>query len=55
MLHTGLGPDAASSGFMCQVIAAALQLAGMPVPRGGGSVLVVIADGELTDIPDTLN
>ena len=40
VLHTGLGPDAASSGFMCQVIAGALQLGGMPVPRGGGSVLV---------------
>jgi phytoene dehydrogenase-like protein len=40
VLHTGLGPDAALSGFMTQVIAAALQLGGMPVPRGGGSTLV---------------
>jgi phytoene dehydrogenase-like protein len=40
VLHTGLGPDQASSGFMTQVIACALQLGGMPVPRGGGSVLV---------------
>jgi phytoene dehydrogenase-like protein len=40
VLHTGLGPDQATSGFMTQVIAAALQLGGMPVPVGGGRVLV---------------
>ena len=40
VLHTGLGPDQASSGFMAQVIAVAIQLGGMPVPRGGGSELV---------------
>ena len=40
VLHTGLGPDQASSGFMAQVIAVAVQLGGMPVPRGGGSELV---------------
>ena len=40
VLHTGLGPDQATSGFMTQVIAAALQLGGMPVPIGGGRVLV---------------
>jgi phytoene dehydrogenase-like protein len=40
VLHTGLGPDQATSGFMTQVIACALQLGGMPVPKGGGSVLV---------------
>jgi phytoene dehydrogenase-like protein len=40
VLHTGLGPDQAASGFMTQVIAAALQLGGMPVPRGGGVKLV---------------
>jgi phytoene dehydrogenase-like protein len=40
VLHTGLGPDDATSGFMCQVIACALQLGGMPVPKGGGVVLV---------------
>ena len=40
VLHTGLGPDQATSGFMTQVIACALQLGGMPVPRGGGVVLV---------------
>jgi phytoene dehydrogenase-like protein len=40
VLHTGLGPDQASSGFMTQVIACALQLGGMPVPRGGGVRLV---------------
>ncbi|HWG56551.1 MAG TPA: NAD(P)/FAD-dependent oxidoreductase [Gaiellaceae bacterium] len=40
VLHTGLGPDQATSGFMTQVIACALQLAGMPVPKGGGVRLV---------------
>jgi phytoene dehydrogenase-like protein len=40
VLHTGLGPDQATSGFMTQVIACALQLGGMPVPKGGGNVLV---------------
>jgi phytoene dehydrogenase-like protein len=40
VLHTGLGPDQATSGFMTQVIACALQLGGMPVPKGGGSRLV---------------
>ena len=40
VLHTGLGPDHATSGFMTQVIACALQLGGMPVPKGGGVVLV---------------
>ncbi len=39
VLHTGLGPDAAGSGFMLQVIAAALQMGGMPVPQGGGARL----------------
>ena len=40
MLHTGLGPDAAASGFMTQVIAVAIQEGGMPVPKGGGARLV---------------
>jgi phytoene dehydrogenase-like protein len=40
VLHTGLGPDAATSGFMTRVIAAAIELGGMPVPRGGGARLV---------------
>ena len=39
VLHTGLGPDAAMSGFMTQVIAVAVQEGGMPVPRGGGAKL----------------
>ena len=50
MLHTGLGPDQAMSGFMTQVIACALQLGGMPVPKGGGVALVealaaIVRDG----------
>src|SRR5438067_4107724 len=39
VLHTGLGPDAAASGFMTQVIAVAIQEGGMPIPRGGGARL----------------
>src|SRR5262249_58483202 len=39
VLHTGLGPDAATSGFMTQGIAVAVQQGGMPVPRGGGAKL----------------
>jgi phytoene dehydrogenase-like protein len=40
VLHTGLGPDAAGSGFMTQVIGIAVQEGGMPIPRGGGARLV---------------
>ena len=40
MLHTGLGPEQPVSGFMTKVIGAALQLGGMPVPKGGGVRLV---------------
>jgi phytoene dehydrogenase-like protein len=39
VLHTGLGPDQATSGFMTQVIAVAVQEGGMPIPRGGGAKL----------------
>ena len=49
VLHTGLGPDQATSGFMTQVIACALQLGGMPVPRGGGVKLVEALTGIVRD------
>jgi phytoene dehydrogenase-like protein len=49
VLHTGLGPDAASSGFMAQVIAVALELGGMPVPRSGGVKLVEALAGIVRD------
>jgi phytoene dehydrogenase-like protein len=39
VLHTGLGPDAAASGYMAQVIAVAVQEGGMPIPTGGGQKL----------------
>src|SRR5262249_58411644 len=39
VLHAGLGPDEASSGFMTQVIAVAVQEGGMPVPLGGSAKL----------------
>jgi len=40
VLHTGLGPDAAASGFMTLVIGVAIQEGGMPIPCGGGARLV---------------
>ncbi len=49
VLHTGVGPDAACSGFMTQVIAAAIELGGMPVPKGGGSKLVEALGGIIRD------
>jgi phytoene dehydrogenase-like protein len=49
VLHTGLGPDAASSGFMAQVIGVAIELGGMPVPRGGGVKLVDALAGIIRD------
>ena len=49
MLHTGLGPDAAASGFMAQVIGVAIELGGMPVPRGGGVKLVDALAGIVRD------
>jgi phytoene dehydrogenase-like protein len=49
VLHTGLGPDAAASGFMAQVIGVAIELGGMPVPRGGGSTLVDALAGMVAD------
>jgi phytoene dehydrogenase-like protein len=39
VLHTGLGPEAAASGYMTQVIAVSIQEAGIPIPRGGGAHL----------------
>jgi phytoene dehydrogenase-like protein len=49
VLHTGLGPDQAMSGFMTQVIACALQLGGIPVPKGGGVMLVDALAGIVRD------
>jgi len=49
VLHTGLGPDQATSGFMTEVIACALQLGGMPVPKGGGVKLVEGLAGVVRD------
>jgi phytoene dehydrogenase-like protein len=53
VLHTGLGPDAASSGFMAQVIGLAIELGGMPVPRGGGVKLVDALVGMIEDAGGT--
>jgi phytoene dehydrogenase-like protein len=39
VLHTGLGPDAAASGYMAQVIAVTTQEGGVPIPHGGGQKL----------------
>jgi len=40
VLHTGLGPDQAVSGYMAKVIAFSLEAAGAPVVRGGSARLV---------------
>jgi len=49
VLHTGLGPDAALSGFMTQVIGVAIEMGGMPVPRGGGIKLVEALESVIRD------
>ena len=49
VLHTGLGPEQATSGFMTKVVSCALQLGGMPVPKGGGIVLVEALAGIVRD------
>jgi len=49
ILHAGLGPENAGSGFMNKVMAAALQSGGMPVPKGGGARL---SDGLVRFIRD---
>ena len=41
VLHTGLGPDNALSGFMDRLIFFSLEIAGMPVVKGGGKNLVM--------------
>lgn len=48
-LHNGLGPDDAASAFITKVIAAAIAMGGMPVPVGGGSVLVDALTEIITD------
>lgn len=40
VLHTGLGPDQTASGFMAKVIAFSLEVAGMPIVKGGSARLV---------------
>src|SRR4029078_2059941 len=49
VLHTGLGPDNAGSGFMTQVIGVAVQEGGMPIPRGGGARLVEALERVIED------
>ena len=49
VLHTGLGPDAACSGYLAEVIAVAVQDGGMPIPRGGGMRLVDALVGVITE------
>ncbi|MDR0359621.1 MAG: NAD(P)/FAD-dependent oxidoreductase [bacterium] len=49
VLHAGVGPDDATSGYLLRVIAAALEMGGMPVPQGGGARLVDALAGLITD------
>jgi phytoene dehydrogenase-like protein len=39
ILHAGLSPESAGSGYMSKVMAIAFQLGGMPIPKGGGARL----------------
>ena len=54
VLHTGLGPDAASSGFMAQVIARRDRARRDAGPRGGGVRLVDALAGIVRDAGGTL-
>jgi phytoene dehydrogenase-like protein len=49
VLHAGLGPDAATSGFMTKVMAFAIEAGGMPIPRGGGARLADALVGVVRD------
>ena len=49
ILHTGLGPDANFSGAMNRVIAFSLEVAGMPVVKGGSSNLVSAFAGLISE------
>jgi phytoene dehydrogenase-like protein len=55
VLHTGLGPDNAASGFMNKLIAVALQLGGMPVPKEGGERLAQALVRLIRDCGGTLD
>jgi phytoene dehydrogenase-like protein len=48
-LHNGLGPEDSGSGFITQVIGAAIAWGGMPVPVGGGVRLVDALTRIITD------
>ena len=49
ILHTGLGPDANFSGAMNRVIAFSLEVAGMPIVKGGSSNLVSAFAGLISE------
>jgi phytoene dehydrogenase-like protein len=49
ILHTGLGPDANLSGAMNRVIAFSLEVAGMPIVKGGSSNLVSAFAGLISE------
>ena len=44
-LHAGLGPDAAGSAFVTQLLVLGKQRVGSPIPKGGGSRLVAALAG----------
>ncbi len=48
-LHAGLGPDAAGSAFVTQLLTLGKQRVGSPIPRGGGSRLVDALAGVIAD------
>ncbi len=49
ILHTGLGPDANFSGAMNRVIAFSLEVAGMPIVKGGSGNLVTAFEGLISE------
>lgn len=48
VLHTGLGPDAAMSGFMNRVILFTLEAASMPIVKGGSANIVAAFETVIT-------
>jgi phytoene dehydrogenase-like protein len=49
VLHTGLGPDAAGSGYLNRAIVALLEGVGLPVPAGGAGRLVEALSAVIDD------
>lgn len=53
VLHSGIGPDDAGSGFAARAITVPKELSGSPAPRGGGARLVEALAGIVRDAGGT--